>query len=157
MDQDGWWAWFIAIWFCGCKTDLVYGDAACYKAGWAIGIKGINITAIDLFCRQSNIEVALQYHFSMCKRIATKNGALLLYYDASVAQEAVYEPVWLRAAKQYKSMNIPMPQKSSTDKYTKIDTTLSSVFVAGIIAFSKTLLQTPTGMKLNGNCSTLKR
>lgn len=123
--------------------DLAYGNEACYKGGAFIGVKGINITVIDIFCRQTDIEIALQYHFSACKKIAAKNGALMLFYDASVAQESVYEPVWLRAAKRYKSIHIPMPQKSSTDKYTKIDTTLSSVFVSGLLSFDKRIEQNP--------------
>lgn len=123
--------------------DMAYGDAACYKAFALIGIKDGHATVLDLFCRQTDIDIAVSYHFRMAKRISKENGACLFYYDAAVAQEAVYEPVWLRAASVNKSFHIPLPQKSITDKYTKIDTTLTSVMPSGTLSFSSRLDNNP--------------
>lgn len=123
--------------------DLAYGDAACYKAFALIGIKEGRATVIDLFCRQTDIDIAMSYHFRMAKRISRDNGACLFYYDAAVAQEAVYEPVWLRAAAVHKSFHLPLPQKSISDKHTKIDTTLSGVMPSGLLFFSSALDNNP--------------
>lgn len=123
--------------------DLAYGDAACYKAFALIGIKDGRATVVDLFCRQTDIDIAMSYHFRMAKRISRDNGAILLYYDAAVAQEAVYEPIWLRAATVHKSFHLPLPQKSISDKHTKIDTTLSGVMPSGLLFFSSALENNP--------------
>jgi hypothetical protein len=124
--------------------DFAYSDAACYKAMATVGVSGMNMTVIDLFCRQTaNIDTALAYHYTQAKKIVKINGATLFYYDGSVAQEAIYTPVLLRAAMQHKSFAIPIPQKSTVDKYIKIDTVLVSALITGILNFSEALEQNP--------------
>lgn len=123
--------------------DLAYGDAACYKAMAMLGVHDTHMTVLDLFCRQTDVETAIEYHYRRAKKVSQINGAFIFYYDASVAQEAVYEPVWVRGAKRYKSFQVPLPQKSITDKFTKIDTTLVSALSSGIIDFSEELEKNP--------------
>ncbi len=123
--------------------DLAYSDSACHKAKGTIAIKGNRMTVIDVFCRQTDIGVALKYHFAKAKEMFKENQALMSFFDASVAQEAVYTPQWRQAALKYKSFHIPLPQKSNTDKYMKIDTTLIGVLVAGSLDFSDELEHNP--------------
>lgn len=123
--------------------DLAYSDQACYKGMAMVGVRGIQMTVLDIFCRQTDIDVAMEYHYRKAKKVVEKNGSFLFYYDASVAQEAVYEPQWYRAARKYKSIQIPLPQKSSTDKYMKIDTTLIGALTSGILDFSEELESNP--------------
>jgi len=51
--------------------------------------------------------------------------------------------VLYRAAKKHKSYNVPIPQKSTVDKFIKIDTTLVSVLITGLLDFSEELLENP--------------
>lgn len=124
--------------------DFAYSDAACYKAMAVLGVNGLHMTCLDIFCRQTaDIDTALEYHYTRAKEIVKLNGSTMFYYDGSVAQEAIYEPVLLRAAVKHKSWCIPMAQKSSVDKYIKIDTTLVSVLITGLLDFSEDLEHNP--------------
>ncbi len=124
--------------------DFAYSDAACYKAMATLGVDGIHMTCLDVYCRQTaDIDTALAYHFTQAKKIIQINGATLFYYDASVAQESIYEPVLYRAAMKHKSWVVPIPQKSTVDKYIKMDTTLVSVLITGLLDFSEDLEQNP--------------
>jgi hypothetical protein len=124
--------------------DFAYSDAACYKALATLGVSELQMTCIDIFCRQeADIEVALEYHYKRANKIIKLNDATIFFYDGSVSQQAIYDPTLFRAAKKHKSICIPIAQKSSTDKYTKIDTTLISVLKTGILDFSEELEQNP--------------
>jgi len=124
--------------------DFAYSEAACYKAMATLGVSGIHMTCLDVFCRQTaDIDTALEYHYSQAKKTVKLNGSTLFYYDGSVAQEAIYTPVLLRAALEHKSWVIPIAQKSTVDKYIKIDTVLVSVLITGLLNFSEDLLENP--------------
>jgi len=123
--------------------DLSYSDAACYKAKATIAIKNGTITVIDVFCRQTDIQTAMAYHFQKAREVLLQNSALISYYDASVAQEAIYESQWHMAARQHNIFHIPLPQKSTVDKYIKIDTTLIGALTSGVLAFATTLEHNP--------------
>src|ERR1035437_4650764 len=126
------------------KWDFAYSDKACYKALATIGVRDLHMTVIDLYCRQTaDIETALEYHYSQAKKIVAINGSTIYYFDGSVSQEVIYYPILIRAALKYKSISIPISQKSQTDKYTKLDTTLVSVFSTGIHDFSEDLEHNP--------------
>ena len=121
--------------------DLAYSDGACHKAMATLGLSDTNMTVIDIFCRQTDIDTALDYHYIKAKRIIKLNGSTIFYYDGSVAQESVYEPMWVRAAWKHKCYAVPIPQKSITDKFTKIDTVLVSALLSGVLNFSEDLLE----------------
>lgn len=124
--------------------DFAYSDQACYKAMATIGVRDLHMTVIDLFCRQTaDIETALEYHYTQAKKIVQINGSTIYYFDGSVSQETIYYPILIRAAIKHKSISIPISQKSVTDKYTKIDTTLVSVLFTGILDFSEELEENP--------------
>lgn len=123
--------------------DLAYSDSACYKAMATLGIHGNRLTVLDLFCRQTDISVALDYHFSSAKRIRKQNNSLIFYYDGSVSQQAVYGPVWEQAGRKFKDFSLPIAQKTTADKFTKIDTALSSVLSSGTLDFSDELENNP--------------
>lgn len=127
----------------GENWDLAYGSEACHKAKATAGVKGMQICVTDVFCRQTDISIAIEYHYRKAKEVLKQNPAFISFYDASVAQEAVYEPQWLMGAHKYKCFHVPLPQKSSVDKYIKIDTVLVGALTAGIIVFSKELENNP--------------
>jgi hypothetical protein len=125
--------------------DLAYGNEACHKAKATAGVDvaRMQIVVTDVFCRQTDIGVAMSYHFTKAKQVLKENPAFVAYYDASVAQEAVYEPQWLQAARKHKCFHIPQPQKSSVDKYVKIDTVLIGALISGVLVFSRELEHNP--------------
>jgi len=123
--------------------DLAYAEAACHKALATIGVSDTNMTVIDIFCRQTDIDTALDYHYTHAKSIIKLNGSTIFYYDGSVAQESVYQPMLIRAAKKNRCYAIPIPQKSITDKFTKIDSVLVSTLLSGVLNFSEDLLENP--------------
>jgi len=125
--------------------DFAYSEAACYKAMATLGVSGMRMTCLDLFCRQTaDIDTALAYHYKRAEKIIKINSSTLFYYDASVAQESIYTPVLLRAAQEHKAYTtIPIPQKSSVDKFIKIDTVVVSSLITGILDFSEDLLENP--------------
>lgn len=123
--------------------DLAYSSEACHKAKAMIGVANGRMTVLDIFCRQTDVSVAMAYHFKQAKKHMKLNSALISYYDASVAQEAVYEPQWLFAALKHKSFHLPLPQKSTIDKYIKIDTTLVTTLLSGNLDFSEELENNP--------------
>lgn len=123
--------------------DLAYSDSACYKAKATIGVHDGKLTVLDVFCRQCDIQTAMDYHFTRAKKVLRQTSALVSYYDASVAQEAVYEQQWLQAGRKHNLFFLPLPQKSHVDKYIKIDTTLIGVLTSGTLAFSEELENNP--------------
>lgn len=123
--------------------DLAYSDSYCYKASATIGIYQGHITVLDLYCKQSDIQSAFHYHFTSSARILRSNPAYISYYDASVAQQAIYEQQWLQAAAIYRSSALPLPHKSTIDKYIKIETTLIASMLSGVLSFSDQLLHNP--------------
>ncbi|MCL2246183.1 MAG: hypothetical protein FWC10_03615 [Lentimicrobiaceae bacterium] len=123
--------------------DLAYSSEACHKAKATAGVKNMQIVVTDVFCRQTDISVALEYHYRKAKEVLKENSALMSFYDASVAQEAVYEPQWRQAAIKYKCFQIPQPQRSTVDKFTKIDTVLVNALLSGVLVFSRELEHNP--------------
>jgi len=123
--------------------DLAYSSEACHKAKATAGIKGMQIIVTDVFCRQTDISVALEYHYKKAKEVLKQNSAFMSFYDASVAQEAVYDPQWRQAAVKYGCFQIPIPQRSTVDKYIKIDTVLVNMLLSGVLAFSRELEHNP--------------
>lgn len=124
--------------------DFAYGDDACYKGYAVVGVHPTGMTVLDIFCRQTDINVGLDYHFINSKKRTAENPNCMYFYDGSVAQEVVYSPVILQSAIKHKGYSVMLlPQKSSTDKYTKIDTVLVSVLASGILDFSEELLENP--------------
>lgn len=120
--------------------DFAYTDSACYRALATIGVHETGMTVIDLFCRQTDMDTALKYHYIQGKRIIKQNGATIYFYDGAVAQEAVHGPVIMREAVRTKGFAvIPQPQKSHTDKFNKIDTVLVSALASGVLDFSEDL------------------
>jgi len=124
--------------------DFAYSTTAAYKALATLAVDETGITVIDIFCRQAaTIDEALAYHYTRANALMRQNDAVLFFYDASVAQEAVYSQTIVMAARRYKSYVIPLPQKSITDKFTKIDTVLVGALTSGILSFSEDLEQNP--------------
>ena len=69
--------------------------------------------------------------------------SIISYYDATAAQEIVYETDWLIACEENNAVDIPFPDHASGDKHDRIDATLTSTFMRGLITFDERLKDTP--------------
>lgn len=123
--------------------DFSYSAKGDTKAMARIGCKGSKLTLLDIFCRNCDIEVALQECFEGAKEVARKNPSYLSLYDANVAQKTIYEPILSDAAARYQSSLIPQPTHNSTDKYIKISVTLGAALIGGNLFFSEAIQNNP--------------
>lgn len=123
--------------------DFSYTTTGDTKAFALIGVKETKMTALDIFCGHYDISDALEYHFLNAKKWFIQNGACIFYYDASVAQKAIYEPILTQASIRYKSFMAPLPEHSTADKYTRISTTLTNAFRSGKLVFSEKIQSHP--------------
>lgn len=123
--------------------DFSYTQQGDTKAFALIGCDINGYTVLDVFCRNCDISEAFIYHFSNTIRWFKKNPSMVIYYDANVSQQAIYEPALLQASQKYRSMIVPLPVHNSTDKYIKISTTLGNALNGGKLFFSESLQENP--------------
>ncbi len=123
--------------------DYSYTSQGDTKAFCLLGCDSNYFTVLDVFNRNCDISEALIYHFVNSLKWFKQNSNLIVFYDANVAQKAIYEPVLLQAAQKYKSMIIPLPSHNATDKYIKISTILGNVLSSGKLVFSDTIQNCP--------------
>ena len=74
---------------------------------------------------------------------ARRNASYVAYYDANVAQQAIYEPVLAEAAARYHSAYIPVPTHNTTDKYVKIATIIGASLFNGTLYFDEAIKNNP--------------
>lgn len=124
--------------------DLSYTTAGDYKACAIIGAANGVFKVLDVFCRRCDISEAMDWHFMTMKRYAKAGLKALCYYDATAAQKAVYEPIFIQAAAKHKFYEMPMPDLSQrVDKHLRIDATLTNVLFNGTLTFCNSLEGTP--------------
>ncbi len=123
--------------------DFSYTSQGDTKAFALIGCTETDYTLLNIFCRNCDISDALYYHFSNSIKWQKKNPSFISFYDANVAQRAVYEPVLTSASRRYHSFSIPLATHNTTDKYTKISTTLQNAFGSGKMFFSRKIEEHP--------------
>ena len=123
--------------------DFSYTQQGDTKAFVLIGCDSNYFTVLDIFNRNCDISEALIYHFTNGYKWFKQNSNLIVYYDANVAQQAIYTPVLMQAAMKYRSMVIPLPTHNGTDKFIKISTILGNVLSNGKLVFSETMLNNP--------------
>ena len=119
--------------------DFSYSNTGDTKAFALLRIDSCSYTLLDVFCRRCDLETALEYHYVNAKKWYKVNNACVFFYDASVAQQTIYEPLLWRASSKHNSFHIPQPEHSSTDKYLRIEATLTSVLSSGKLLFSENL------------------
>lgn len=123
--------------------DFSYSAKGDTKAMARIGCKGARMTLLDIFCRNCDIDTALQECFAGGKAVIRLNQSYLTLYDANVAQQTIYEPVLADAAARFNSSLIPQPTHNTTDKYIKISTTLGAALMGGQLFFSESIQNHP--------------
>lgn len=122
--------------------DLSYTRNGDFKACALLGFKNGKIHLLDVFCRQCDLPEAMEWHFAKLREYNLKGVSVLSFYDASVAQAAVFLPSWLAAAEREKYGSVPLPNHTSTDKHLRIEATLTDVFFNKLIVIDKKLKNT---------------
>lgn len=125
-----------------CFWDLSYTDDGDYKAGAILSIENGKAHVLEIFNRQCTRPEAMAVHYEWQKKYNAKGMSIISFYDASAAQKAVYEPDWLIACEENNAVDIPFPDHAAGDKHERIDATLTSTFMRGLITFDDRLRDT---------------
>lgn len=123
--------------------DFSYTANGDTKAKARVGCKNNQLTLLDIFCANCDIDTALSSHFFEADKLTMINPSYVAFYDGNVAQQAIYTPVLHEAAVLHRSCNIPIPTHNATDKYTKISTILGAAINNGTLLFSEKLKNSP--------------
>lgn len=127
-----------------CYWDLSYTTNGDYKACAIIGVYKGQLYVLDVFCRRCDISEAISWHYNTMKRYAAKGLKPMAYYDATAAQKAVYNPIFIQQAAAHQFFEIPMADLSQrVDKHLRIDATLTNVLFNGTLVFADYLEGTP--------------
>jgi hypothetical protein len=123
--------------------DLSYKDGGDYKAGCVVSVDKGRAHVLEIFNRQVDRPTAMNMHYDWQKKYNAKGMSIISFYDATAAQEIVYETDWLIACEENNACDIPFPDHASGDKHDRIDATLTSTFMRGLITFDERLKDTP--------------
>jgi len=130
------WDGVIAHW------DLSYTRNGDYKACAIIGFKSGKAYLLDCFCRQCDLPEAMEWHYTKMREYTQKGISVLSFYDATVAQAAVFQTAWLSTAEREKFASVPLPNHQNSDKHIRIEATLTDVFFNKLLMISKNLKDT---------------
>lgn len=108
--------------------DLSYTSNGDYKAGVLLGVQGLRLTVLEVFCQRCSINSAMEEHFKWVFKYKLKGYTPLSFYDATAAQQAVYSPVILQSAEDNRCPDIPIPTHQQGDKHNKIEAVLLNIF-----------------------------
>ncbi len=115
------WDGFLVHW------DLSYTNNGDYKAGVLLGVQGLKLTVLEIFCQRCSVNSAMETHYSWIFKYKMKGYTPMAFYDATAAQLAVYSPVILQSAEDNKCTDIPMPMHQQGDKHNRIATCILNI------------------------------
>lgn len=122
--------------------DMSYTVNGDYKAGALVGFDTgkREIHVLDIFCKQCDTHQVMNYYYDLVIQCRKLGVPLIASYDSSVAQGAVFEPIWNEVAKLRGIFQIPSARNApSKDKYLRIEATLSPIMSKGKVIFDKAL------------------
>lgn len=119
--------------------DLSYTGTGDYKAGVLIGIKGIKLYVLEVFCQRCEINSAMEVRASWVKKYLKKGFSSMGFFDATAAQQAVYTPIILQSAEDNQCPNIPMPMHQEGDKHNRIAAGITNVLFRKILFWDESL------------------
>ncbi|MDA6068650.1 hypothetical protein NJT12_03365 [Flavobacterium sp. AC] len=122
--------------------DLSYKDGGDFKAGGVVSLEKGRAHVLEIFNQQIDRPTAMNMHYEWQQKYNAKGMSIISYYDATAAQEIVYETDWLIACEENNACDIPIPDHASGDKHDRIDATLTSTFMRGLITFDERLKDT---------------
>ncbi len=127
------WDGLIAHW------DLSYTSNGDFKAGILIGVQGLRLTVLKVFCQRCGINSAMEKHFAWVNEYKQTGYSILSFYDATAAQQSVYSPIILQCAEDNKCPDIPIPEHQQGDKHNRIEATITNALFRKILFWSDKL------------------
>jgi hypothetical protein len=119
--------------------DLSYTSGGDYKAGVLLGIKGIKLFVLEIFCQRCEINSAMEIRAEWVKKYIRKGYSPLGFFDATAAQQSVYTPIILQAMEDAACPNIPMPMHQEGDKHNRISAGITNALFRKILFWDDTL------------------
>lgn len=119
--------------------DLSYTGTGDYKAGVLLGIKGMKLFVLEVFCQKCEINSAMEVRCDWVKKYLQKGYNMLGFFDATAAQQAVYTPIILQSAEDNHCPNIPMPTHQEGDKHNRISAGITNALFRKILFWDDTL------------------
>ena len=120
--------------------DLSYTGTGDYKAGVLLGIKGMKLFVLEVFCQKCEINSAMEVRCDWVKKYLQKGYNILGYFDATAAQQAVYTPIILQSAEDnHYCPNIPIPTHQEGDKHNRISAGITNALFRKILFWDDTL------------------
>lgn len=119
--------------------DLSFTSTGDYKAGVLLGIKGMKLFVLEVFCERCEINSAMEMRAKWFKKYLQKGYNMMGFFDATASQEAVYTPIILQAAEDNKCPNIPMPKHQEGDKHNRIATGIRNALFRKILYWDAAL------------------
>ena len=122
--------------------DLSYKATGDHKAAALVGIdrETRKIYVLDVFCRQCDLDTAMNYHFDIEDKCKELGVLLISSFDATASQREVYTPLWRKAAVARGYFKYPEARNApNQDKYLRIEATLATPFFQGNVIFNEKL------------------
>ena len=119
--------------------DLSYTGPGDLKAGILLGIKGIKLFVLELFCQKCEINSAMEIRANWVKKYMKKGYTPMGFFDATAAQKAVYTPIILQAAEDNKCPNIPIGLHQEGDKHNRIAAGVGNALFRKILFWDESL------------------
>ncbi|QIY83398.1 hypothetical protein HER18_07575 [Chryseobacterium sp. NEB161] len=119
--------------------DLSYTGPGDYKAGVVLGVKGIKLYVLEVFCERCEINSAMEVRAQWFRKYLLKGYNMMGFFDATAAQQAVYTPIILQAAEDNKCPNIPMPMHQEGDKHNRIAAAIRNALFRKILYWDESL------------------
>ncbi len=119
--------------------DLSYTGPGDYKAGVLLGIKGMKLFVLEVFCERCEINSAMEVRAQWYRKYLRKGYNLLGFFDATAAQQAVYTPIILQAANDNKCPNIPIGLHQEGDKHNRIAAGIRNALFRKILFWDESL------------------
>lgn len=119
--------------------DLSYTGTGDYKAGVLLGIKGMKLFVLEVFCQRCEINAAMEIRAKWYRKYLKRGYNMMGFFDATAAQQAVYTPIILQAANDNKCPNLPMPMHQEGDKHNRIAAGITNALFRKILYWSDQL------------------
>lgn len=122
--------------------DLSYSGTGDYKAGVLLGIKGMNLFVLEVFCQRCEINSAMEVRANWFKKYLMKGYNMMGFFDATAAQRAVYTPIILQSAEDNDCPNIPIGLHQEGDKHNRISAGITNALFRKILYWDESLEKT---------------
>ncbi len=119
--------------------DLSYSGPGDLKAGVLLGIKGIKLFVLEVFCQKCEINSAMEVRAEWVKKYLLKGYNIMGFFDATAAQKVVYTPIIMQSAEDNNCPNIPIGLTQEGDKHNRIAAGVGNALFRKILFWDESL------------------